>query len=92
MRTPEFGKAEGRTADPSAALRSGRGQFCLGTLSIVSKMNCHPGRSVPGFPATLHWTGPRVRLSVRERRMKCAPRTSQILELKRIVLTQTLKL
>jgi hypothetical protein len=34
-------------------------------------MNCHPDRSVPGFPATLHWTGPRVRLSVRERRMKC---------------------
>jgi hypothetical protein len=31
---------------------------------------CHPDRSVPGFPATLHWTGPRVRLSVRERRMK----------------------
>jgi hypothetical protein len=28
-------------------------------------------RSVPGFPATQHWTGPRVRLSVRERRMKC---------------------
>jgi hypothetical protein len=32
---------------------------------------CHPDRSVPGFPATLHRTGPRVRLSVRERRMKC---------------------
>jgi hypothetical protein len=32
---------------------------------------CHPDRSVPGFPATLHWTRPRVRLSVRERRMKC---------------------
>ena len=24
VRTPEFGKAEGRTADPSTALRSGR--------------------------------------------------------------------
>jgi hypothetical protein len=34
------------------------------------KQNCHPDRSVPGFPATLHWTWPRVRLSVRERRMK----------------------
>src|SRR5580698_1318887 len=34
-------------------------------------MNCHPDRSVPGFPATPHWTQPRVRLSVRERRMKC---------------------
>jgi hypothetical protein len=31
---------------------------------------CHPDRSVPGFPATLHWTRPRVRLSVKERRMK----------------------
>ncbi len=27
---------------------------------------------VPGFPATHHWTGPRVRLSLKERRMKCA--------------------
>jgi hypothetical protein len=32
---------------------------------------CHPDRSVPGFPATLHWTSPRVRLSVKERRMSC---------------------
>jgi hypothetical protein len=32
---------------------------------------CHPDRSVPGFPATLHWTSPSVRLSVRERRMSC---------------------
>src|ERR1700691_4503449 len=38
-------------------------------------MNCHLDRSVPGFPATLHWTGPRVRLSVRERRMKCTNAT-----------------
>src|ERR1700679_1849768 len=36
---------------------------------------CHPDRSVPGFPATMHWTGPRVRLSVRERRMKCTNAT-----------------
>ena len=62
-----------------------------------------PLSSRPGFPATLHWTKPRVRLSVRERRMKCtnatkfhrksggakprdlrcAPRTSQILEFSR---------
>jgi hypothetical protein len=35
----------------------------LGTLSIVFKMNCHPDRSVPGFPATLHLTGQRMRLS-----------------------------
>jgi hypothetical protein len=34
------------------------------------EQNCHPDRSVPGFPVTLHWTRPRVRLSVRERRMK----------------------
>ena len=39
------------------------------------KQNCHPDRSVPGFPATLHWTRPRMRLSVRERRMKCTNAT-----------------
>jgi hypothetical protein len=38
-------------------------------------MNCHPDRSVPGFPATQHWTRPRVRLSVRERYMKFAEAT-----------------
>jgi hypothetical protein len=26
--------------------------------------NCHPDQSGPGFPATLHWTQPRVRLSL----------------------------
>src|SRR6204780_1359199 len=36
---------------------------------------CHPDRSVPGFPATLHRTRPRMRLSVRERRMKCTNAT-----------------
>ena len=30
----------------------------------------HPDRSVSGFPTSLHWTWPRVRLSVRERRMQ----------------------
>ena len=30
----------------------------------------------PGFPATLCWTRPRVRLSVRERRMKCDSATN----------------
>src|SRR5579863_8741010 len=30
---------------------------------------CHPDRSEPEFPASLHWTGPRVRLSLKERRM-----------------------
>jgi hypothetical protein len=41
----------------------------------VPKQKCHPDRSVPGFPATQHWTRPRVRLSVRERRMKCTNAT-----------------
>ena len=27
---------------------------------------CHPDRSAPGFPATLHWTKPRVRPSVKK--------------------------
>ncbi len=39
-------------------------------------------RSVPGFPATPHWTKPRVRLSVREGRMKCTNAT-KILEFPR---------
>ena len=30
---------------------------------------CHSDRSEPEFPASLHWTGPRVRLSLKERRM-----------------------
>ena len=29
-------------------------------------------RSEPGFPATQHWTKPRVRLSLKERRMRSA--------------------
>jgi hypothetical protein len=47
----------------------------LGALGVVSKMTCHPDRSVPGFPATQRWTKQRVRLSVRERRMKCTSAT-----------------
>ena len=33
---------------------------------------CHPDRSEPGFPATQHETKPRMRLSLKERRMKSA--------------------
>jgi hypothetical protein len=33
------------------------------------QQNCHLDRSVPGFPASLRWTRPRVRLSLKERRM-----------------------
>jgi hypothetical protein len=33
---------------------------------------CHPDRSEPGFPATLCQTRPRVRLSLKERRMRSA--------------------
>jgi hypothetical protein len=47
----------------------------LGNDKFFSKQKCHPDRIVPGFPAKLHWTGPRVRLSVRERRMKCTSAT-----------------
>jgi hypothetical protein len=32
-------------------------------------------QSVPGFPATLHWTRPRMRLSFKERRMMFANAT-----------------
>jgi hypothetical protein len=39
------------------------------------QQKCHPDRSVPGFPATQHGTSPRVRLSVRERRMNCTNAT-----------------
>jgi hypothetical protein len=48
--------------------------FIIRMLESQWKRNaplCHPDRSVPGFPATLHLTSPRMRLSVRERRMKC---------------------
>jgi hypothetical protein len=37
-----------------------------GNTKFTFKMNCHLDRSVPGFPATLHWKRPRVRLSVRK--------------------------
>jgi hypothetical protein len=33
---------------------------------------CHPDRSEPGFPATQRETKPRMRLSLKERRMKSA--------------------
>src|SRR6202035_2243131 len=35
----------------------------------VTLFPCHPDRSEPGFPASLHWTRPRVHLSLKERRM-----------------------
>jgi hypothetical protein len=37
---------------------------------------CHLDRSEPGFPATRHRTRPRVRLSLKERRMKFANATN----------------
>src|SRR5271156_5905628 len=40
------------------------------------KQNCHLDRSAPGFPASLHWTEPRVRLSFKERRMVLANATN----------------
>jgi hypothetical protein len=55
-------------------LRPTQGDEKLPSL-VRSQQKCHPDRSVPGFPATLHWTSPRVRLSVRERRMKCTNAT-----------------
>ena len=35
-------------------------------VTLEGPMNCHPDRSEPGFPATQHWTQPRVRLSVKK--------------------------
>jgi hypothetical protein len=32
----------------------------------VTKQNCHPDRSVPGFPAAQHWIGQRVRPSAKK--------------------------
>jgi hypothetical protein len=57
-----------------ATLRSG-GQFILETILSVPRQHCRPDRSVLGFPATQHWTSPRVRLSVRERRIRCTNAT-----------------
>src|ERR1700730_8346404 len=47
-------RAEGeRTADLSTTLRSGRDdRFCLGTLSIVSKLICHLDRGIMGLRPT----------------------------------------
>jgi hypothetical protein len=35
----------------------------FGIGMLVPRQKCHPDRSAPGFPGTLHWTRPRVRLS-----------------------------
>jgi hypothetical protein len=51
VRTPEFGKPEGRTADPSTTLRSGRDDNSSWKLYLA-----FPNKivipSVPGFPAS----------------------------------------
>jgi hypothetical protein len=49
----------GFTADLSTTLRSGRAD------KVSNAIVCHLDRSVAGFPATRHWTRPRVRLSVK---------------------------
>jgi hypothetical protein len=54
---------------PSEAEGSAVQRTSLGNV-FRPKQNCHPDRSVPGFPATQHWTRQRVRLSAKERRMK----------------------
>ena len=47
VRTPEFGKPEGRTADPSTTLRSGRDDNSSWKPYLAfPKQNCHPDRSV----------------------------------------------
>jgi hypothetical protein len=52
---------------PSTALSLGNGPLLSATLSF-----CHPDRSEPGFPATQRETKARMRLSLKERRMKSA--------------------
>jgi hypothetical protein len=42
----------------------------------MAQQICHLDRSVPGFPATQHWTRQRVRLSLKERRMMLANATN----------------
>jgi hypothetical protein len=41
-------------------------QFILETMVSVPKQICHLDRSVPGFPAPLHRTRPRLRPSVKK--------------------------
>jgi hypothetical protein len=41
-------------------------------LPYHNPLLCHPDRSEPGFPATQRETKPRMRLSLKERRMKSA--------------------
>ncbi len=38
----------------------------LSSRNLDFNLTCHPDRSEPGFPATLHWREPRVRLSAKK--------------------------
>src|ERR1700693_3625313 len=58
---PEEPSASG----PPKVMKNG---CCSAPLSMEASPS--PLSSRPGFPATQHWTKPRVRLSVKERRMR----------------------
>jgi hypothetical protein len=48
----------------------------LNQHQMLTKAPPFPLSSRPGFPATQHWTKPRVRLSLKERRMRSASATN----------------
>src|ERR1700733_4989557 len=73
------------TAGPSTALRSGRDDNSVGPLTAIRltafgaislQQNCHPDRSVPGFPVTRHSPTPACAVFSKESRMKFANATN----------------
>jgi hypothetical protein len=75
----------GETAGPSTTLRSGRDDNSVGTinsgssdrflLAISIRQNCHPDRSVPGFPTSRDPTTATYAAFRKESRMKFANAT-----------------
>jgi hypothetical protein len=66
-----------RTVPQVSLLRPGIPATCPGVQWTDPKWKpqLSPFSSRPGFPATLHWTRSRVRLSFKERRMRCVNAT-----------------
>jgi len=107
VRTPEFGKSEGRTADPSASLGMtilfGNAKYSfqdelssrpertrISCHTALDKAACAPFRKEGRIKCTNATKVNRKSGGAERRDLRCAPRPSQILELKCRVLTQTL--
>jgi hypothetical protein len=73
------------TAGPSTTLRSGRDDNSVGRLTAIRltafeafsmQQNCHPDRSVPGFPASRHSSAATCAALSEESRMQFANATN----------------